>query len=161
MKLILYRNADKKNERIMNQDKKSTRGNTIGLIVGIIVFAISFYGIQQFFKEDLETELKKAATELNKETPLNIDQYTRLDSASTKGKTNLIYYYTLFEMEKSEVNLDTVNKYIRPGIIENVKNSPDLKTFRDNNITMDYKYYDKNGDFTTEISVTPDLYQNK
>ena len=145
----------------MNQDKKNTKGNTIGLIVGIIVFAISFYGIQQFFKEDLETELKNAATELNKETPLNIDQYTRLDSASTKGKTNLIYYYTLFEMERSEVNLDTVNKYIRPGIIENVKNSPDLKTFRDNNITMDYRYYDKNGEFTTEISVTPDLYQNK
>jgi len=145
----------------MNQDKKNTKGNTIGLIVGIIVFAISFYGIQQFFKDDLETELKKAATELNKETPLNIDEFTRLDSASTKGKTNLIYYYTLFEMERSEVNLDTVNKYIRPGIIENVKNSPDLKTFRDNNITMDYRYYDKNGEFTTEISVTPDLYQNK
>jgi hypothetical protein len=145
----------------MNQDKKNTKGNTIGIVVGIIVFAITSYGVQQLFKNDLETELKKAATELNKKAPLNIDQFTRLDSSSTKGKTNFIYYYTLFDMEKSEVNLDTVNKYIRPGIIENVKNSPELKIFRDNNITMDYKYYDKNGDFTTEISVTPELYQNK
>ncbi|WP_187294261.1 hypothetical protein [Olleya sp. ITB9] len=54
--------------------------------------------------------------------------------------------------------MDTVNKYIRPNIIENVKNSPDLKTYRDNNISLDYRYYDKNGVFTMEISVTPELY---
>ena len=59
------------------------------------------------------------------------------------------------------VNLDTVNKYIRPNIIENVKNSPDLKFYRDNNITLDYKYYDKNGKFALEISVTPEIYNNK
>lgn len=105
--------------------------------------------------------MKKAALELNKQAPMKIDQFSRLDSASTIGKTNFIYYYTLTEIEKSEVNLDTVNKYIRPNIIENVKNSPELKVYRDNNITMDYKYYDKNGKFATEISVTPELYKNK
>jgi hypothetical protein len=107
----------------------------------------------------LETELKNAALELNKQTPMQIDEYSRLDSASTKGKTNFIYHYTLFDLEKSEVNLDTVNKYIRPSIIENVKNSPELKFYRDNEITMDYKYYDRNGVFVTEINVTPELYK--
>lgn len=145
----------------MNKEDKSKKGKTIGVIVGMIFFALAYYGAQQLFKKDLESELKKAALELNKQAPMKIDQFSRLDSASTIGKTNFIYYYTLTEIEKSEVNLDTVNKYIRPNIIENVKNSPELKVYRDNNITMDYKYYDKNGKFATEISVTPELYKNK
>ena len=144
----------------MDKENKSNKGKTIGTIVGIIFFALAYYGTQQLLKKDLESELKSAALELNKQTPMKIDQYTRLDSASTIGKTNFIYYYTLIEIEKTEVNTDTVNKYIRPNIIENIKNSPELKIYRDNNITMDYKYYDKNGKFAAEISVTPELYKN-
>ena len=144
------------------QNQTTKKGKTVGIIVGIIASVFAYYTAQKlFFKKDLESELKSTALELNKQTPMQIDQFTRLDSASTKGKTNFIYYYTLIDIEKAEVNLDTVNKYIRPNIIENVKNSPELKTFRDNNIIMDYKYYDKNGDFATEISVTPELYKSE
>ncbi|MEM0931374.1 MAG: hypothetical protein AAGJ12_02835 [Bacteroidota bacterium] len=142
----------------MSKEDKSKKGKVIGTIVGIIAFALSFYGVQQLFKTDLEAELENVALELNKQTPMKIDEYSRLDSASSKGKTNFIYHYTLLGMEKSEVNLDTVNKYIRPSIIENVKTIPELKFYRDNKITMDYKYYDKNGVFVTKISVTPELY---
>lgn len=137
----------------------SKRGKYIGFGVGAIAFVLTFYGVQQIFKPDLEAELKEVALELTRKSPMQIDRFTRLDSASSAGKTNLIYYYTLFDIDKSEVNLDTVNKYIRPGIIENVKTHPDLKVYRDNNITLDYNYYDKNGNFVTEISVTPDLYR--
>lgn len=142
----------------MKKDQ-SKKGTLVGFGVGAIFFALFFFGAQQFFKPDLESELKEVALELNKQTPMQIDQYTRLDSAASKGKTNLIYYYTLFDMERSEVNLDTVNKYMRPAVVENVKNNPDLKIFRDNNITLDYKYYDKYSEFVTEISVTPELYK--
>nr|WP_297912547.1 hypothetical protein [uncultured Allomuricauda sp.] len=142
----------------MSKEDKSKKGKMIGTIVGMIAFALSFYGVQQLFKTDLEAELENVALELNKQTPMKIDEYSRLDSASSKGKTNFIYHYTLLGMEKSEVHLDTVNKYIRPSIIENVKTIPELKFYRDNKITMDYKYYDKNGVFVTKNSVTPELY---
>lgn len=141
-------------------NNKSKKGTLVGFGVGAIFFALFFYGARQVFKPDLEAELKEVAMELNKQTPMQIDDFTRLDSAASKGKTNLIYYYTLLGTERSEVNLDTVNKYFRPEIIENVKTHPDLKVFRDNNITLDYNYYDKNREFITEISVTPDLYKD-
>lgn len=144
---------------MINKKEKTNKGKAIGIVVLMAAFTLSYYGVQNLFKKDLEAELKNAALELNKETPIQVDQYTRLDSASTIGKTNLIYYYTLLETEKSEVNLDTVHKYLRPSIIENVKNSPQLEVYRNNNITLDYKYYDKNGDLVTEISVTPELYK--
>lgn len=139
--------------------EKSKKGKIVGIVVGMIAFALSYYGVQQLFKTDLEAELKNTALELNKQTPMQVDEFSRLDSASTKGKTNFIYYYTLFDLEKSEVNLDTVNKYIRPNLIDNIKNRAELKVYRDNNITMDYNYYDRNGVFVTKISVTPELYK--
>ena len=136
----------------------SKKGNILGFAVGAIAFALTYYGVQQIFKPDMEKELKKVAVEINKQSPIQVDQLTRLDSASSKGKTNLIYYYTLLETERSEVNFDTVNKYIRSGIIESLKINPDVKVFRDNNITLDYNYFDRNGEFVTEISVTPEMY---
>lgn len=145
----------------MKEQNQSTKiGKTVGIILGIIAAVFSYYTSQKFFiKNDIESELKKVAVELNKKTPMEVDEYSRLDSVSTIGKTNFIYNYTLFGLNKAEVNLDTVNKYIRPSLIENIKNNPDLKIYRDNKITIDYKYYDRNGVFVTEISVTPELYE--
>lgn len=145
----------------MEPEKEQSKGKTVGIVVGVIAAVSSYFIVQQFFRQDVESELKKAVVEINKQTPMSIDAYTRLDSVASKGKTNFIYYYTLIDLEKSEVNLDTVNKYIRPSIIENIKSSPDLKVYRDNNITMDYKYYDKNGTFALDIAVTPDLYKSE
>ena len=144
----------------MGKDEKSKKGTIVGLIVGIIAFALSYYGVQQLFKKDIGSELENIALELNKQLPMRIDEYTRLDSTATKGKSSFIYYYALFDLEKSEVNLDTVNKYIRPRIIEDVKNSPELRYFRDNKVTLEYKYFDKEGVYVMEISVTPELYEN-
>ena len=144
------------------QNKKTKKGLITQIIVGITAALCSYYFTQKLFtKKDLLTELKTAALEVNKITPMQIDQFSRLDSASTKGKTNFIYHYTLIDIDKSEVNIDTVNKYIRTDIIDNVKNSSELETFKDNNVTIDYRYYDKNGEFTLEISVTPEIYKNK
>ena len=99
----------------MNKEK-SNKGTMVGFGVGAIVFALSFFGMQQLFKPNLESELREVALELNKQMPMQIDEYMRLDSASSKGKTNFIYYYTLIDIDKTEVNLDTVNKYIRRGL---------------------------------------------
>ncbi len=139
--------------------KNNKKATSAGIIAGSIASVVSYYGVQQlFFKTDVETVLKKAATELNKQLPMNVDEYSRLDSASAEGESCFNYFYTLVDLEKSEVNLDTVNKYIRTGIIENVKNSTELREFRKNKITMNYNYFDKNGVFVTQIAVTPELY---
>jgi hypothetical protein len=89
-----------------------------------------------------------------------VDQDTRLDNAVALPGNVFQYNYTLVNLEKSEVNIDTVKKYIEPGIINNVKTSPDLKAYRDNKVTMAYYYKDKNGVFVLKISVTPDMYVN-
>ncbi|PRP66804.1 hypothetical protein [Nonlabens agnitus] len=142
----------------MSAQKKFNKATIIGIIVGSLAFVVSYFGIQQLFKSDQSIDLQQAVTIVNKKTPFIVDDSTRLDSASAIGNTNFIYHYTLFDIKATEVKLDSVNKYLKPSIISNVSSSPELKGFRDNKVIMDYRYYDSDGMFITEISVTPELY---
>jgi len=88
-----------------------------------------------------------------------VDQETRLDNAIALPENSLQYNYTLVNIESTEVNPDTVKKYIEPGIINLVKSSPDMKIYRDNKTTIIYNYRDKNGVFILKLVVTPEMYQ--
>jgi len=132
----------------------------IGTIIGIIVFGLSYFAVQQiFFKQpSFDKVMVQAASEINKNCPMMVDQYTRWDNAVVLPGKILQYNYTLVDLEKSEVNLDTVKKYVEPGIINNVRTNPDMKIYRDNNTTFIYYYKDKNGVFVYKFPVTPDMY---
>lgn len=139
---------------------KSKRKKTIGTIVGMVAFGLSYFAVQQiFFKPvSFDKAMMEAASELNKTCPIMVDQYTRLDNAVALPDNIFQYNYTLVNLDKSEVNLDTVKKYVEPGLINNVKTNPGLKIYRDNKVTMAYYYKDKNSEFVLKISVTPDMY---
>ena len=140
------------------EDKGKTK-KIIGTIVGILAFGLAYFGAQQLFKTpSFDKAMMEAASELNKSCPIMVDQDTRLDNAAALPNNIFQYNYTLVNLDKSEVNIDTVKKYVEPGVINNVKTNPDLKVYRDNKVTMAYNYSDKNGVFIIKINVTPDLY---
>ena len=90
-----------------------------------------------------------------------VDKDTRLDNAVALPGNVFQYNYTLINLNKDEVNPDTVKKYIEPAIINGVRTNPDLKIYRDNKTTMTYSYRDKNGVFILKIPVTPEMYATK
>ncbi|WP_417884576.1 hypothetical protein [Zunongwangia sp.] len=142
-------------------EQKTTKNKVIQGISFVITFVIAYFGVQYLFSNaSLEDQLIDAAQELNEVTPKKIDQDTRLDSASTVSDKIFKYHYTLVNLEKSEVNLNDLNNYMKTNLTESVKNTPELKQFRDNKVTMSYNYYDKNGVFITSINITPAMYQN-
>ncbi len=140
-----------------NTDK---RKKMLGSIVGIIVFGLSYWAVQQiFFKPpSFDKVMMQAASELNKTCPIMVDQNTRLENAIALPNNTFQYNYTLVELTKAEVNLDTLKKYIEPAIQNNVKTSPSMKIYRDNKTTLIYYYKDKDGLFVYKFSITPDMY---
>lgn len=146
------------------QPKKTasdSRKKLLGIITGIITFGLSYWAIQHFFfsPPSFDKVMMHAASELNKACPIMVDQYTRLDNAVALPDNAFQYNYTLVNLTKAEVNLDTIKKYIEPTIRNNVKTNPDLKIYRDNKTTMVYYYKDSDGAFVYKFSVTPDMYQ--
>lgn len=143
-----------------NAGQKKKREKTIGIIVGILAFYLAYFAMQQlFFKtHTFDKAMMEAASELNKSCPIMVDRETRLDNAAAMPNNIFQYNYTLINFDKSEVNIDTVKKYVEPALINNVRSNPDLKLYRDNKVTMAYNYRDKNGVFVLKINITPDLY---
>jgi hypothetical protein len=148
-------------EEIQNPNSEPTPKRDYKKLLGIIVGVITCFIIQQlFFKApSFDKAMMDVASELNKSCPIMVDSETRLDNTVALPNNAFQYNYTLINLDKSEVIIDTVKKYLEPGIINNVKTNPDLKIYRDNKTTMIYYYKDKNGEFVYKLSVTPDMYK--
>ena len=144
-------------------DTTNKRKVAIGAIFGILFFGISYFGVQQiFFKAPtFDKVMMQNASELNKNCPIMIDKYTKLDNVIALPNNTFQYNYTLVDIIKAEVNSDTIRKYIEPGIMNYVKTNPEMKIFRDNKTTINYYYKDKNGVFVLNITVTPEIYTSK
>ena len=145
----------------LEKEKKEKKAKLKERVVYAVTFAIAFFAVQQIFfrPPSFDKQMNTIASELNKTCPMMVDQNTRWDNAMAMSDNTFLYTYTLINHSKSEVNLDTVKKYIEPFLINSVKSSPELKLFRDHKTTMVYNYRDKNGVFVVKFAVTPEMYQ--
>lgn len=118
-----------------------------------------FFVTQSFFKPSFDKQLVEFANEFNKNCPMNLDEYTLLKNVVALPNKTVQYNYTLIGMTKAEVKIDTVKKYVFPALLLNLKSNPDMKFFRENKVTLNYYYSDKNGAFVTKYVVTPEMYE--
>lgn len=144
-----------------NNRTKTWLRTTVTIASFIVAFIIAYVGVQYFnASSKIEKQLKEAAADFNTKLPMQTDTFSRLDSVEAIEDHSYNHYYTLIEMEKAEVNFDTVNKYVKPELLRNARTNPDLQGFRDYKITLNYIYYDKNGAFVIKIAATPETYEN-
>lgn len=112
----------------------------------------------------IEDELKKVAADINKTTPQNLADRVRLDSVSAKPGKIFKYNYTLTDDIKENVSpedIETFKTQTKEGALKVIKTSGEIKEFRDNDVTMEYLYYDKNGKPIADFTITPTEYKVK
>jgi hypothetical protein len=112
----------------------------------------------------IDDELKDAATSMNKLMPQILSDGVRLDSVSALPNKVFKYNYTLTEDVKESVTpeeIETFKSNAKEGALKVVKTSSEIKEFRDNDVTMIYSYYDKNGKPTADYTITPAEYKTK
>ena len=142
------------------KESKDKKKFDLKAFIGFMVaFIIMFFVTQSLFKPSIDTQLAEFADEFNKTCPMTIDQYTSLKNVVALPNKTIQYNYVLTGISKAEVQLDTVKKYLFPGVLQNVKTNPGMKLFRDNKVTLNYYYADKNGEFVTEYVVKPAMYE--
>lgn len=141
--------------------RKGKTKNLTGVIVGIVAFALAFYGSQRlFFKTpELDEAMMKMASEINKSCPLMIDADTRLDNTVALPENIFQYYYTLVNVEKATADTLSMKSYLEESITNQVRTNPQMKFQRDHQTTLNYYYKDKDGSFLFLISVTPEKYE--
>ncbi|MDR0510122.1 MAG: hypothetical protein LBH06_03410 [Rikenellaceae bacterium] len=108
----------------------------------------------------LDKALIKAAEELNKNCPFMVDSETRLDNAMALPDKKLVYFYTMVNYVKDEIDVDVFAESMTPTIINAVSTNTSMEFLRKQKVTFSYQYKDKNGEFFWTLDVTPDMYEN-
>ncbi len=142
------------------RNKTDGRKKALGVIVGVLAFGLSYFGVQQlFFKvPPLDKAMMEMASEINKTCPVMVDSETRLDNTIVVSKNVFQYFYTLVNVDKASTDTIEMRKYLEPNIINFVKTNPQMKFQRDRKTTLNYYYKDKAGQFLILVSVTPEKY---
>jgi ribosomal protein L37E len=141
--------------------RKLTTAQSIGIAVGIAVaISVSILTQQFLFKKPaIDKVLVEMASEMNKNLPMMIDANTRLDNVmATFGKT-VLYSYTITGLETATMDTLAMKQILEPQILNIVKTNPDMKYFRENDITMRYYYKEESGNYLFSIVITPEQYK--
>lgn len=139
----------------------ASKRNKIILFFGLIIVLTSAFAVKKLFFTDsaFDKQLKLLSTEINKTTPVMVDQNTRLDRTETKRGEVFLYHYTLVSMEKGNFEEDGLKEFLRAQILDNIKNNPDLQFFRVQGAAMTYSYKDKNNAHLFDITFTSEDYR--
>jgi thiamine biosynthesis lipoprotein ApbE len=119
---------------------------------------IAFLGCTSKNRE-LNHKLNEMATNLNGSTPVMLDRFTRFDSASVTKDNEFCYYYTILNTTNADSLFSELKQTISENIRSQVASSPDLRIFRDNDVTLRYFYRDSLQNIVHDITVTPAQYK--
>lgn len=141
-------------------ETKTSKQKTLTIVIGIIAFGVSYFAVQQlFFKTpSVDKIMMEVASEINKSCPIMVDQETRLDNSVALPENTFQYNYTLINLNKSEIDTQTLREHLEPGINNNIRTSPDMEFYRNNKVNMVYNYRDKKGVFVLKITSSPEQY---
>ena len=153
----------KESEAIKNtkksDDKKNIKKKIIATILSLIFFFAFFFAAKFIFKTDnIDSELTKIASEINKNCPFNVDKDTRLDGVLALPNKTIQYNYTLTSYSKEEINIEEASEYIFKNSLENIKNNPDMKYLKDKDVNFTYSYKDKKKVYLFKVDVKPSDY---
>ena len=139
-------------------NKRTDRSNAfiffIQFFAGVLLLIVSSCS-----KPSLETTYKNVAVKMNKDCPITIDEETRLDSVAALPSNTFGYYNTIVNMLKDSVDIEFAKNGIKGQIVNMVKTAPELKQFKNNNTTLEYTYFDKEGVFMFKVTATPEDYK--
>lgn len=109
----------------------------------------------------IEGMLQKQAEEFNKTGGKMVDQETRLDSLGVKPGKCLVYYYTSLNYAKGDLDSIALKKNLRPAIRKTIATKSELATLRKQEVSFEYTYYDKNGQYWFSVPIKPKDYQKQ
>ena len=126
-------------------------------VKGIFIISIVFSACNsdQFY----QGKLIGMAMMVNKKCPQLLGNGVRMDSVSVLPKKTMQYHYTMLELSKDQLDTTIFKKVVDSTLVIEVKRNPDLKEFRDHEVTLIYTYYDKNHESIANIPIVPNRYK--
>lgn len=105
------------------------------------------------------SNLPKVVETINEKCPKMIDSETRIDAVELRGEDTLVYHFTLVNFSKENIDTAQFYKAMWPGIISNIRISPEMKGLREANAKFMYVYKDKEEKSIYSFRILPQNYR--
>ena len=137
--------------------QKNKRTLMLQAVTFVVFFALAFFGTKFLFRKDIGDELQKVSTEMNKTLPMKVDDDTRLDNTQFIAPRTIQYNYTVVALDSDSMtmDLDGLKKFAMEQTQKQLDTAPEMKLFRENDVTMKYNYKDKKGKYLLDFSISP------
>lgn len=137
--------------------KKQTVVFSISLIISFIGFKLLFTSLWNP-NPSFEDLLRTTANDINRNCPQTVDKDTRLDNVAVFPNKRFQYNYSVIAYSVVEIDIPSLEKNLYPVILNTIKSSPDMKLFRDNEVTLIYSYRDRMGAYVFSMEFKPSDY---
>jgi hypothetical protein len=97
---------------------------------------------------------------INQKCPFSLDKETRLDNVLPMPNKTLRYNCTLVNYTRAELDVSVLKEEIEPKAINKMRTDPSMELFKENEVTIESKYNDRNGIYLMKITITPEKYLN-
>lgn len=114
----------------------------------------------KIFLSNENTILSKRAKIINKSCPIEIDDFTRLDSILLEDNKTLSNYYTLKKDKLEEIDIESFNEEMKNIVKAALLNDNDefINSAKQQNLNFIYYYFDSKNTFISSIKIQPNDY---
>ena len=160
--LPLIVNQTAKTEIEQTKETKPKRRLTPQKMASIVIMIISVnvgtYVTKHFFNKTPEKIIAEMVTEQNKTLPMMVSKDIRMEKVNSFPNGTIQFHASFLNAEKDSINLELLKHDMQESLLKTTKADPRLAVFKENNITIAYKYSDKNKNELFTINITPDMY---
>ena len=92
---------------------------------------------------------------VNNSAPIEAADFVLIDSAAVLGNRVFLFSCTMWNVEKDDISAGTIERYLLPDIIKDVKRDSASYYLRKSKITLCYSFSDKNGEHIHDFFISP------
>lgn len=102
----------------------------------------------------IDKVLAETASDINRNLPMMVDQFTRINATAPLPGKKLLYKYTLLNMNPLP-DRQTIIDSMRPLTVNNYKTSQEMADLRKWGVTLVYSYADEQGNEVARFEIGP------
>ena len=125
-------------------------------VVGTALCAMCLSGCGK--QPDNEMVLRATVEQVNALTPMEVDEITRLDSASYQLPATLRYHYTLSIDSLSVAERADMEEYMRATLPDRIREEKGSEALGRLGVELQYCYFNPSGKLLLELTVAPTEY---
>jgi hypothetical protein len=139
---------------------KTNRKSRIRIVIIVTTTIILGNLGSKLFLSNEKANLTNKAKILNNSCPIEIDEFTRLDSILLEDNKTLNNYYTLKKDKIEEIDIELFNEEMKNIVKAALLNDNDefINSAKQQNLNFIYHYFDSNNTFISSIKIQPNDY---